>query len=161
MNGRPSADEGPAITTTAARCARIGVAQPHPQPPHYRSPNEDAFRHLAEAYGDDNPLWCEPEYAAATVWGGPIASPNFNGGDTLIGENEVERLDPETKELLRGDPIRGAHAFYSGSFREWWNPLRPGMRDRAPQRARRRPRQAERVRQARGARVDGRGVLRA
>ena len=112
----------------AALRARIGVAQPHPQPPHYRSPNEDAFRHLAEAYGDDNPLWCEPEYAATTVWGGPIASPNFNGGDTLIGENEVERLDPETKELLRGDPIRGAHAFYSGSFREWWNPLRPGMR---------------------------------
>ena len=108
--------------------ARIGVPQPHPQPPHYRSPNEDAFRHLAEAYGDDNPLWCEPEYATASVWGGPIASPNFNGGDTLIGENEVERLDAETKELLRGDPIRGAHAFYSGSFREWWNPLRPGMR---------------------------------
>jgi acyl dehydratase len=107
---------------------RIGIAQPHPQPPHYRSPNEDAFRHLAEAYGDDNPLWCEPEYASGTVWGGPIASPNFNGGDTLIGENEVERLDAETKELLRGDPIRGAHAFYSGSFREWWNPLRPGMR---------------------------------
>jgi acyl dehydratase len=120
----------PAITDegVAQLRQRIGVAQPHPQPPHYRSPNEDAFRHLAEAYGDDNPLWCEPEYAVTTVWGGPIASPNFNGGDTLIGENEVERLDPETKELLRGDPIRGAHAFYSGSFREWWNPLRPGMR---------------------------------
>ena len=120
----------PAITEdgVAQLRRRIGVAQPHPQPPHYRSPNEDAFRHLAEAYGDDNPLWCEPAYAAATVWGGPIASPNFNGGDTLIGENEVEQLDPETKELLRGDPIRGAHAFYSGSFREWWNPLRPGMR---------------------------------
>jgi acyl dehydratase len=120
----------PAITDdgVAQLRQRIGVAQPHPQPPHYRSPNEDAFRHLAEAYGDDNPLWCEPEYATTSVWGGPIASPNFNGGDTLIGENEVERLDPETKELLRGDPIRGAHAFYSGSFREWWNPLRPGMR---------------------------------
>ena len=68
---------------------RIGVPTPHPQPPHYRSPNEDAFRHLAEATGDDNPLWCEPGYAAGTVWGGPIAGPNFNGGDTLIGENEV------------------------------------------------------------------------
>jgi acyl dehydratase len=107
--------------------ARIGVAQPHPQPPHYRSPNEDAFRHVAEAYGDDNPLWCEPEYAATTVWGGPIAPPHLNGGDTLIGENEVTRLDDATRELLRGDPIRGAHAFYAGSYREWWNPLRPGM----------------------------------
>ncbi len=27
---------------------------------------------------------------------------------------------------MRGDPIRGAHAFYSGSSREWWAPLRPG-----------------------------------
>ena len=27
------------------------------------------------------------------------------------------------KALLKGDPIRGAHAFYSGSFREWWEPL--------------------------------------
>lgn len=122
--------DGSAITDegVARLRARIGIAQPHPQPPHYRFPNEDAFRHVAEAYGDDNPLWCDPEYATATVWGGPIAPPPLNGGDTLIGENEVTELDPETKELLRGDPIRGAHAFYSGSYREWWNPLRPGMR---------------------------------
>ena len=38
--------------------ARIGVAVPRTQPPHYRCPNEDAFRIVAEAYGDDNPLWC-------------------------------------------------------------------------------------------------------
>jgi acyl dehydratase len=107
---------------------RIGVAQPHPQPPHYLAPNEDAFRHVAEAYGDDNPLWCDPDYAAKTRWAGPIAPPHLVGGDTLIGENEVTTLDPDTKELLRGDPIRGAHAFYAGSFREWWAPLRPGTR---------------------------------
>lgn len=107
--------------------ARIGVAQPHPQPPHYRFPNEDAFRHVAEAYGDDNPLWCDPEHAAASVWGGPIAPPHLNGGDTLVGHCEVGRLDDSTRELLRGDPIRGAHAFYAGSHREWWAPLRPGM----------------------------------
>jgi hypothetical protein len=29
---------------------------------------------------------------------------------------------------MKGDPLGGVHAFYSGSFREWWNPLRPGMR---------------------------------
>ncbi len=108
--------------------ARIGVGQPHPQPPHYRQPNEDAFRHVAEAYGDDNPLWCDPEYATTTRWGGPLAPPHLVGGDTLIGEDEVGRLDDETRALLKGDPIRGAHAFYAGSFREWWAPLRPGMR---------------------------------
>ena len=107
---------------------RIGVPTPHPQPPHYRSPNEDAFRHLAEATGDDNPLWCEPEYAAGTVWGGSIASPNFNGGDTLIGEDEVTEVPADLRDLMKGDPLRGVHAFYSASEREWWNPLRPGMR---------------------------------
>ncbi len=108
--------------------ARIGVGQPHPQPPHYRQPNEDAFRHVAQAYGDDNPLWCDPEYATTTRWGGPLAPPHLVGGDTLIGEDEVGRLDDETRALLKGDPIRGAHAYYAGSFREWWAPLRPGMR---------------------------------
>jgi acyl dehydratase len=107
---------------------RIGVGQPHPQPPHYRQPNEDAFRHVAEAYGDDNPLWCDPDYASTTRWGGSIAPPHLVGGDTLIGEDEVGRLDDETRALLKGDPIRGAHAFYAGSFREWWAPLRPGTR---------------------------------
>jgi len=108
--------------------ARIGVPQPHPQPPRYLCPNEDAFRQVAEAYGDDNPLWCDPEYAASTCWDGPIAPPPLVGGDTLVGENEVSEVPEQTRELLKGDPIRGAHAFYSGSFREWWAPLRPGMR---------------------------------
>src|SRR5207302_6524676 len=58
----------------------------------------------------------------------PLAPPHLVGGDTLIGENEVDTVDPDTKELLKGDPIRGAHAFYAGSFREWWSPLRPGTR---------------------------------
>ena len=107
--------------------ARIGVVQPHPQPPHYLRPNEDAFRHVAQAYGDDNPLWCDPAYAAESCWQGSIAPPHLNGGDTLIGENEVRRLDDETKALLKGDPLRGVHAYYAGSFREWWSPLRPNM----------------------------------
>ncbi len=107
---------------------RIGVAEPHPMPPHFREPNTDAFRIVAEAYGDDNPLWCEPEYAAGTRWGGPIASPVLVGGDTLIGEDEVTDLAPEHRDLMKGDPLRGVHAFYSASEREWWAPLRPGRR---------------------------------
>jgi hypothetical protein len=119
----------PITDQTVARLRdRIGIAQPHPQPPHYRCANEDAFRHVAESYGDDNPLWCDPGYASGTVWGGPIAPPHLVGGDTLIGENEVGRLDQATRARLKGDPLRGAHAFYSGSFREWWAPLRPGTR---------------------------------
>lgn len=112
----------------AALRQRIGIPTPHPQPPHYRLPNTDAFRHVAEAYGDDNPLWCDPDYASASVWGGPIAPPHLVGGDTLIGENEINHLDDATAALLKGDPLRGVHAFYAGSFREWWAPLRPDTR---------------------------------
>ena len=97
---------------------RIGIARPHSAPPHYLSPNEDAFRHVALAYGDDNPLWCDPNYGASTRWNGPIASPHLVGGDTLIGEDEVTRLPDDQRDLMKRDPLGGVHASYSGSFRE-------------------------------------------
>lgn len=106
--------------------ARIGIAEPHPMPPHYRHVNTDVFRHVAEAYGDDNPLWCDPDYGASTRWGGPIASPVLVGGDTLIGVDEVQRVPDDLRDLMKGDPLRGVHAFYASSAREWWSPLRPG-----------------------------------
>ena len=122
--------ERPAITDEAvARLrARIGIPEPHPLPPHYRQPNADAFRHVANAYGDDNPLWCDPDYAAGTRWEGLIAPPPLVGGDTLVGEDEVTEVAPEWRELMKGDPLRGVHAFYSASAREWWAPLRPDHR---------------------------------
>jgi acyl dehydratase len=105
--------------------ARIGVPEPHPQPPHYLDPNIDAFRNVARAYGDDNPLWCDPAYAAGTRWEGPLAPPPLVGGDTLIGVDEVAEVPAGQRELMKGDPLRGVHAFYSASAREWWAPLRP------------------------------------
>jgi acyl dehydratase len=110
--------------------SRVGIAEPHPQPPRYLRPGTDAFRHVANSYGDDNPLWCEPSYGSDTVWQGPIAPPPLVGGDTLVGEDEVTELAPEVAELMRGDPLRGVHAFYSASAREWWAPLRPDSRVR-------------------------------
>jgi len=108
--------------------ARIGVAEPHPRPPHYRELTADVFRHVAEAYGDDNPLWCDAAYGTTTRWEGPIAPPPLVGGDTLVGEDEVTAVDREHRDLMRGDPLRGVHAFYGASAREWWAPLRPGAR---------------------------------
>ena len=110
--------------------ARIGVPEPHPRPPHYLSPGEDAFRHVANAYGDDNPLFCDPAYGAGTRWGSVIAPPLLVGGDTLIGEDEIDAVPTDKRELMRGDPLRGVHAFYGGSYREWWSPLLPDRRVR-------------------------------
>jgi acyl dehydratase len=108
--------------------SRIGIPEPHTAPPQYRRPNVDAFRNVARAYGDDNPLWCDEDYATASVWGGPIAPPPLVGGDTLIGEDEVTRIPDHLRDLMKGDPLRGVHAFYSAASREWWAPLRPGLR---------------------------------
>jgi acyl dehydratase len=105
--------------------ARIGVPEPHPLPPYYRMPTTDTFRNVAVAYGDDNPLWCDHEYGLGTRWESPIASPALVGGDTLIGEDEVLEVAPEHRDLMKGDPLRGVHAFYSASAREWWQPLHP------------------------------------
>jgi acyl dehydratase len=108
--------------------ARIGIPEPHAQPPHYRRPGLDAFRHVAAAYGDDNPLWSDIAYAGASRWASPIAPPPLVGGDTLIGEDEVEEIPPAQAALMKGDPLRGVHAFYSASAREWWAPLLPETR---------------------------------
>jgi acyl dehydratase len=105
--------------------ARIGVPEPHQVPPHYRKPGVDAFRHVAVAYGDDNPLWSDEQYARGTRWGGVIAPPPLVGGDSLVGVDEVPEVAEEHRDLMRGDPLRGVHAFYSASAREWWAPLRP------------------------------------
>jgi acyl dehydratase len=113
-------DEGVAVLR-----ARIGVPQLYPAPAHYRRPNEDAFRHVAISYGDDNPLWCDPDYAAASRWKGPIAPPPLIGGDSLIGEDRLTEAEIAGQRELRGDPLRGVHAFYAASEREWWAPLPP------------------------------------
>lgn len=104
---------------------RIGIPEPHPMPPFYTLPTIDTFRNVAIAYGDDNPLWCDPDYGAKTRWESSIASPVLVGGDTLIGEDEVTEVAAEHRGLMKGDPLRGVHAFYAASAREWWNPLLP------------------------------------
>ena len=88
----------------------------------------DTFRNVAVAYGDDNPLWCDPDYGVKTRWEGAIAPPPLVGGDTLVGEDEVTAVAPEQRELMKGDPLRGVHAFYAASAREWWAPLYPQRR---------------------------------
>jgi acyl dehydratase len=107
---------------------RIGVPQLYPAPPHYRRPGEDAFRQVARSYGDDNPLWSDPEYAVCTRWKSSIAPPALVGGDSLIGEDRLNEAELESQADLKGDPLRGVHAFYAASEREWWAPLTEGHR---------------------------------
>ena len=44
----------------------------------------------------------------------------------FIAAHEVSAVAAEHRDLMKGDPLRGVHAFYASSAREWWAPLYPG-----------------------------------
>jgi acyl dehydratase len=104
---------------------RIGVPQPLPNIPHNLEVSRDGLRHFAYGYGDDNPLYCDPEYAAGTRWGGLISPPTF--GPYTMGEDASPRpVPPENKALLKGDPFAGLGSYQAIMEFEWWKPLHIG-----------------------------------
>ena len=104
---------------------RIGIPQRLPNPPHNYEVSWDGSRQFAFGYGDDNPLYCDPDYAAQTRWGNLIAPPTFN---YTVGENVTPRPSPEIKEILRGDPWAGLGSYQARMEFEWWRPFDLGDR---------------------------------
>jgi acyl dehydratase len=103
---------------------RIGVPQPLPNVPHNLEVSRDGLRHFANGYGDDNPLYCDPEYAKGTRWGGAINPPTFL---YTMGDDASPRPVPaENKALLRGDPFAGLGSYQAVMEFEWWQPLHLG-----------------------------------
>ncbi|TDC72022.1 acyl dehydratase [Actinomadura sp. GC306] len=80
----------------------------------------EAIRNFATGYGDDNPLFTDPDYGRGTRWGGQIAPPIMAAilNAPLRGER------PSKQE--RGGSYRGIHAFVSGGTWDWYRPIRPG-----------------------------------
>jgi acyl dehydratase len=107
------------------------VPPPSPVPhqmPHNTEATIDAFRHYISGLGDDNPLYFDPSYAAATRWNGPIAPPLFVW--TMGEPDDPEGMEPsaEYKSLLKGDPIRGTGALQADLQYEFYRPIRLGDR---------------------------------
>jgi acyl dehydratase len=84
---------------------------------------EDNIRNFAHGCGNDNPLYCDPDYAKGTRWGSVIApdmmvaqinKPMF--GDAVPGEIKA----------LRKSLFRGIHVFVSGSQWDFYRPVYPG-----------------------------------
>jgi acyl dehydratase len=109
---------------------RLGVPQPQRNPPHNYEVTWDGSRHFAFGYGDDNPLYCDPGYAAKTRWGTLLAPPTFL---YTMGEDAAPKPDAETKALLKGDPFAGLGSYQAVMEYEWWRPLRLGDRCRVYQ----------------------------
>jgi acyl dehydratase len=83
----------------------------------------DNIRNFAHGCGNDNPLYCDPDYAAGTRWGGVIAP------DMMVAQINKPMLgDPVPAEIkaLRKSLFRGIHVFVSGSEWDFYRPVFPG-----------------------------------
>jgi acyl dehydratase len=83
----------------------------------------DNIRNFAHGCGDDNPLFCDPDYAAGTRWGSVIA-PGMMAGIL----NKPMKGDPVPDEIrvLRKSLFKGVHVFVSGSKWDFYRPILPG-----------------------------------
>jgi acyl dehydratase len=86
--------------------------------------SRDGIRHYANGLGDDNPLWCDPDYAATTRWGGIVAPPGFLEG---AGLTPKVTTSPEAKARGKG-ALSGVHMFWAGDHITFFSPVREGDR---------------------------------
>lgn len=90
---------------------RIGVKIGQTVEPWCHEATRDNIRHYAHGIGDDNPLWCDPDYAATTHYGGIVALPSFLFSTSRIVSGYVGGLP-------------GVHAMWSGADWTWHKAVR-------------------------------------
>ncbi|MFO7162243.1 MAG: MaoC family dehydratase N-terminal domain-containing protein [Mycolicibacterium hassiacum] len=101
----------------------LGLDAPASIDEHHQVCTVDTIRQFAIGYGDDNPLYTDPDYAAGTRWGGPIAPPMIHTSLSrrMLGDPIPDDIRKATKGLFSG-----VHIFVSGQDTEWYKPVRPG-----------------------------------
>jgi acyl dehydratase len=106
--------------------ARIGVEVPKDSQLHVFNEyaTVDTIRHFANAYGDDNPLYTDPDHGATTRWRSMIAPPTFL---TTTGVSIAREIPAEERDKGKG-ALAGVHAFWSGNHIAWYRPVIPGDR---------------------------------
>jgi acyl dehydratase len=83
----------------------------------------DNIRAFAYGTGNDNPLFCDPEYAAGTRWGSVVAPGMM--AHVINAPMKGDPMDPDLKARTKS-LFRGVHVFVSGSNWEWYRPIYPG-----------------------------------
>src|SRR3954451_8957758 len=103
------------ITDDAVASLRrlIGVPITDTVEPWCHEATRDSIRHYAHGIGDDNPLWCDPAYAALGRYGTIVAPPSF-----------VFALDRVLSGYVGGLP--GIHAMWAGADLACHEPIRRG-----------------------------------
>lgn len=93
----------------------IGVPIEETLEPWCYEATRDSIRHWAHGIGDDNPLWCEPEYADKTSYGCILAPPSF-----------IFTLNRPFSGYVGG--LSGVHAMFAGIDVTWHRPILRGSR---------------------------------
>jgi acyl dehydratase len=83
----------------------------------------DNIRNFAHGVGDPNPLFCDPDYARTTRWGGVIA-PGMMAG--VINSPMKGDPTPDEVKALSKSLFKGVHVFVSGSTWDFYRPIYPG-----------------------------------
>ena len=100
---------------------RIGVLIPEP-PPFNTQAHPDTIRHYANGLGDDNPLFCDDDYAKGTRWGGIIAPPMYVA---TMAKTIAGKIPPAVRKAGAG-ALNGVPNYLSGMNWEWLRPILPG-----------------------------------
>ena len=108
-----SAGNFPRITDQGLEelAARKGMKIAREPEPWCTEATRDNIRHYAHGIGDDNPLWCDPDYAARSAYGGIIALPSFLFSCSRIISGYVGGLP-------------GVHAMWAGADFTWHKLIR-------------------------------------
>ena len=108
-----SARNFPCITDQGLEelAARKGMKIAREPEPWCTEATRDNIRHYAHGIGDDNPLWCDPDYAARSAYGGIIALPSFLFSCSRIISGYVGGLP-------------GVHAMWAGADFTWHKLIR-------------------------------------
>lgn len=108
VTGEPSNRQFPKITDQALDDlrARLGQRIGNTVEPWCHEATRDSIRHYAHGIGDDNPLWCDPTYAARSAQGDVVALPSFLFTTSRIISGYVGGLP-------------GVHAMWSGADWRW------------------------------------------
>ena len=86
----------------------------------------DTMRRTAWCYGDDNPLFGDPEYGKQTRWGSVIGPPTY-----FAGLNAGPAKLPGDVRKAGSGALVGVPNYHSGSDQEWFRPIYPGDRLRS------------------------------
>jgi acyl dehydratase len=124
----PEAGAPPRITDEAVERLRrrIGIPVKWGGRPRNTYSSADSIRQFATGYGDDNPLFTDPEYAEGTRWKALLAPPMYFMSTGVHGP--VTWSDEQTEAMSGGDPLRGIGQYLSSERWAFVRPVTPGIR---------------------------------